>query len=99
MKIRMVRAQGGYWEEEILCDYCSQPITNIGLAMVIWVDPAGWRMGQQGDLAEPVVIHKGRCDQETFEKCGLNAPWSELSSVLERLRDKGQIDDGRKRLA
>jgi hypothetical protein len=88
MKLRMVRELNGCWRERLLCDYCHQPIDNPLLAMVVWLDPAGWEDGHPGEVVEPKIVHKGRCDETNFGIGVEHHPWSELSTVLERLLER-----------
>lgn len=84
MKIEMVRSEDGWWDQRIVCDHCGQPINDLLLGMVIWIDPADYGRENPGDTAEPLVIHKGRCDEERFGEEPRHAPWTELSEVLRR---------------
>ena len=86
MTLRMVRSKHSSFVAELLCDQCHQPITDIELAMVIWIDPAGWEAGKPGDTAEARIIHKGRCDTHKGD-VDTHSPWLELSAVLERLSE------------
>lgn len=64
---------------EFLCDSCMKPITDIGMAMMVWFAKLD-RSGQRSPL---YICHKGKCDKKiraihTAEQ-DISGGWHELS--------------------